>query len=159
MTYRSEHPDHIELREWDVLMLRGVVCLIGSSDHHIKNCVWRTFGARCHCLEEPRISSPVVCPETRRVLRESWWDHQETTGEARHLLGLTAGDVVEVESGRTYQLVGPRRETGYDSYAPASIFRVYARVDEERRRERARLWPRLRRLLGRIGAASREDPA
>jgi len=132
-----------------IIRRHGSVRVMGMSHDHLRGCFHQAFGGRCKCYEQPRISSPVVCPNTRRPLVESWWSTGEPTGEARHLLEATDGTLVPVMSEKVYRLVGPRNVEGYDSYACGSIFLVYPREDAKRCEAPppVGLWTKIRRAL------------
>lgn len=150
MTYRVPQETCTEVRDWDIILMHGSVRVMGMSHDHLRGCFRQEFGGRCKCYEQPRISSPVVCPNTRRPLVESWWSTDEPTGEARHLLEATDGTEVPVLSDKVYRLVGPRNVEGYDSYACGSIFHVYALSFPSwpPRPPRPTLWARLLSMAG-----------
>lgn len=132
-----------EIRDWDVILLYGEVKLIGMSLSHFPDCTRQ-------CFDSPIITSSVV-DKWMRPLRESRYKGDLLTGEARHLLTLDAGSEVSVLSGKTYRLMGPRKVTGYDSYAAGSIFRVY--IEDVQKEPEVSWW---RRILARISRKADE---
>lgn len=142
--YRDEALHEVEVWDWDVVLMHGTVRVVGMSHEHLKNCA-KQYGGGCRCGENARISSPVVCPQTRQVLKESWWEDQMTTGSARHLLEAKEGTVIPVSSGKVYRLVGPRKVEGHDNLAYGSIWRVYTRAVVPKPET---WWSRVQRFLG-----------
>ncbi len=140
MTYREPEPIFSELREWDVLLVHDDVKFIGMSHEHVDRC-YHEDGFECDCHKKPRMSSPVVDRFGRRLSQDPWTP--EAPGDGRALLDVRPGSEVPVLSGKLYRLVGPRRTVGYDSWASASIFHVYA----EAPKSPAGFWSRLRALL------------
>jgi hypothetical protein len=147
--YRAPEETYTEVRDWDIVLMHGSVRVMGMTHEHLRGCAWESFGATCDCSSQPRISSPIVCPNTRRQLEESWWSSEPTTGEARHLLDATDGTEVSVLSGKVYRLVGRRRLEGHDAYTHSSIFYVYPREDAKAHESppTVGLWTRVMRAL------------
>lgn len=143
LAYREPEPVYREVWDWDVVILHGDVKVIGASAGHLDHCAWETWGAKCSCGEGPRLSSPVVDANGRKLMEGGY--KGDETGEARALLGLDDGSLVPVMSGKTYRLCGPRRWQGHDSFALSSIWRVYAEPEVEA--QNANFWAR---LLGRV---------
>lgn len=140
MAYRENEPIYQDIWEWDIIMLHGVVKLIGHTYAHLDHCVYNEFGAKCQCMKGlPKLTSDLV-DKNGRPFEEGRWEGQET-GEARALLGVEEGDELPVLSGKVYRLKGPRKAVGYDSYAPASIWHIYAEP------EPAGFWASLRERL------------
>lgn len=149
--YRVPSEETVDVYDWDIVMTHGTVRVMGMSHAHVRGCVAEQFGAKCTCCDGPRTSSPIVCAGTRRVLEESWYSNEPTTGQARHLLLVGPGCKVTVKSGKVYRLVGPRKREGYDGFASGSIFHVYPK--EDRVLEARRPVPFWRRLFRRKKAA------
>ena len=125
MTYRENEPVYQDIWEWDIVLLYGRVKLIGHTYAHLDRCVYNQFGAKCQCMmESPKLTSDLV-DKNGRPFQDGHLEGQET-GEARVLLGVGEGSEVPVLSGKIYRLKGPRKIEGYDSYAPLSIWCVYA---------------------------------
>lgn len=126
--YREPELVYRDIWEWDIITIHGAVNVMGRNHSHLDDCVWELYGAKCSC-DEPKISSPVV-DKNGRQLEEGWY-RGDATGEARVLLGVEDGSLIPVKSGKVYRLRGPRKVEGYDSYAPASIWLVYAEPEPE----------------------------
>lgn len=139
MSYREPAQKHVDVYEWDIVLAHGAVRVVGLSTEHLDNCRYQTWGAPCGCRDgKPRVSSPVVCANTRRVLKEIWFSGDPTTGEGRHLLDVGPGSTIPVMSGKSYRLVGERKVEGHQGFASGSIFRVYPEEDRAKAEEEAR---------------------
>jgi hypothetical protein len=151
MTYRTGSETVREVYDWDIVTFHGLVRVIGMTLSHV-DCA-RQYSGECRCNDHPVVSSPVVCPNTRRRLEEAWYDGDELTGDARFLLDAKAGDEILVGSGKLYRLVGERKEKGHDSYARGSIWRVYAEPTPEPPEPQLTWWDRLMSFLFQGAAA------
>jgi hypothetical protein len=125
--------------DWDIVIMHGSVKIIGRSGEHLDDCVFQQFGAKCHCLDEPTVSSPIL-NILGNPMRDSAYQGEPLTGEARPLLDADNGSQIVVKSGKTYRLRGPRKE--HDGYSSGSIWVVYAEDPQPSRWQRFLSWLR-----------------
>ena len=144
MRYRENEPIYREVWDWDIILVHGDVKIIGRGHDHLDRCGYAEYGVSCSCGKEPKLSSPVVDENGRRLQDGAAYSAEPATGDGRRLLEACDGTEINVMSGKTYRLRGERGH--HDGYAPGSIWHVYAEPEVV---VKVTFWQRMRRVLWR----------
>ena len=119
MAYREQGVVYQDIWEWDILLVYGDVKIIGRNHAHLDHC---SYDVPCECsFGVQKLSSSIV--RNGAVLREDLYEPlgPNGTGQANFLLASRDGDTIEVMSGKTYRLRGPRVPAA-DPWAGGSIW-------------------------------------